>query len=208
MRSVFLCLLFFAPAVLALDVVVEALLPGFAVMQIDGSRVTLRIGQESKGVRLIEADARSALVEVAGKQQRLRVSQRISAQFSEPSERTVSIPLDEQLQYLTQAQINGVRLSVIVDTGANVVALNGQHARAIGIAETAGEKTQVVTAGSVVPARSVRLASVSVGGIRVENVEATVIDGEFPRQILLGMSFLRHVELEDRGGVLTLRSRW
>ncbi|MFK7828874.1 MAG: TIGR02281 family clan AA aspartic protease [Congregibacter sp.] len=208
MRYACLLLMLYAPLGMAVDVVVEALLPGLAVLQIDGSRVTLREGQAVKGVRLIAADAKSALVDIAGKQQRLRVSQRISAQFSAPKRRSVTIPLDEQLQYLTNAEINGVGLPVIVDTGANVVALNSEHARAVGIAEHEGQKTQVTTAGSVVPARTVQLTSVSVGGIRIENVEATIIDGEFPRQILLGMSFLRHVELEDRSGVLTLRARW
>ena len=192
----------------AADIVVEALLPGVAVMQIDGRRVTLRAGQSEQGVKLLSADAQVAVVEISGQQQRLRVSQRISAQFAEPQQRSISIPRDEQMQYRTTAEINGVRLPVVVDTGANIVALNSRHARAVGLDPEEGIPSQVQTAGSVVPARRVRLDSVSVGGIRIDAVDATIIDGDFPAVVLLGMSYLQHVELEDRGGVLTLRARW
>ncbi len=192
----------------ALDIVVEALLPGIAVLKIDGARTTLREGQTQRGVRLISADAQVAVVEIDGRQQQLRVSQRISGQFTKPEERSVTVSRDQQLQYRTTAEINGVRLPVIVDTGANVVAMNSQHARMMGIDHDEGIPTQVQTAGSVIAARSVTLDSVSVGGIRIDSVEATIIDGPQPAVILLGMSYLQHVSLEEANGVMTLRARW
>ncbi len=190
------------------EIVVEALLPGIAVMKVDGARITLREGETEKGLRLIAADAQSALVEISGQEQRLRVSQRISSQFSEPTRRSITIPRNEQMQYRTTAEINGVRLPVIVDTGANIVALNTRDARAVGIKANEGIAASVETAGAVVAARRVVLDSVDVGGIRIEAVAATVIAGAQPSVVLLGMSYLQHVELEDRAGVLTLRGRW
>lgn len=192
----------------AADVFIEALLPGFAVMQIDGRRVRLRAGESHGPVTLIEATSESALISLEGKQQRLNVSQRISARFAPPQQRRVIIQRDRQLQYLTNAEINGVRLPVIVDTGANIVVLNGRQAARIGLDSEAGTPTRVQTAGAVVAARQVLLDSVSVGGIRVNAVDAAVIDGEFPATALLGMSYLKHVELSDEGGIMTLRARW
>jgi aspartyl protease family protein len=177
-------------------------------MKVDGARITLREGETEKGLRLIAADAQSALVEISGQEQRLRVSQRISSQFSEPTRRSITIPRNEQMQYRTTAEINGVRLPVIVDTGANIVALNTRDARAVGIKANEGVAASVETAGAVVAARRVVLDSVDVGGIRIEAVAATVIAGAQPSVVLLGMSYLQHVELEDRAGVLTLRGRW
>ena len=58
------------------------------------------------------------------------------------------------------------------------------------------------------PARRVNLDVVDVGGIRINNVAATVIDGEFPVTILLGMSFLQHVTINDSNGVLTLTAKY
>jgi aspartyl protease family protein len=43
-----------------------------------------------------------------------------------------------------------------------------------------------------------------VGGIEVENVLATVVEGNYPVTILLGMSYLKHVKLQEHNGVLTL----
>ena len=48
------------------------------------------------------------------------------------------------------------------------------------------------------------LRSVNVGGIKVNNVPATVIEGEFPNYVLLGMTYLRHVKMEENQGVMTL----
>jgi aspartyl protease family protein len=204
----YLALALLSAPVWGVEIVVEALLPGIAVMKVDGARITLREGETEKGLRLIAADAQSALVEISGQEQRLRVSQRISSQFSEPTRRSITIPRNEQMQYRTTAEINGVRLPVIVDTGANIVALNTRDARAVGIKANEGIAASVETAGAVVAARRVVLDSVDVGGIRIEAVAATVIAGAQPSVVLLGMSYLQHVELEDRAGVLTLRGRW
>jgi aspartyl protease family protein len=192
----------------ARELVVEALLPGFAVLQVDGRRVTLRAGEQYGDVRLIESDARSALLLIDGERRRLEVSQRISSAFTPQERPTVTVRRDERLQYRTTAEINGVRLPVLVDTGANIVALNSAQAAAVGIGPEDGEQAAVETAGAVVVARRVQLGSVALGGIRIDAVEATVIEGVQPRTVLLGMSFLRHVEMEERDGVLTLRGRW
>ena len=53
-------------------------------------------------------------------------------------------------------------------------------------------------------ARFVMLNSVSVGGIRVDNVEATVVESDFPATVLLGMSYVRHVKIEEQNGILSL----
>ncbi|MFT4872110.1 TIGR02281 family clan AA aspartic protease [Congregibacter sp.] len=208
MRFLLLLAMVFFVSGLRAEIVVEALLPGLAVMQIDGNRVTLREGESQGGVLLVSADARSALIEIGGRQQQLRVSQRISGQFSEPEQRSLTIPRNDQMQYLTSAEINNVRIAMIVDTGANIIALNTRDALAVGIAEDEGVAASVQTAGAIVPARRVVLDMVVVGGIRVDRVTATVIDGEQPSVALLGMSFLQHVEMQEQGGILTLRARW
>lgn len=186
----------------------EALLPGLAVLQIDGRRVTLRAGESSGEVELVASDARSALVRISGKEQSLQVSQRISSAFSQPESREVVVRRDERLQYRTTAEINGVRMPVIVDTGANMIALNASQAAAVGIGRNEGTQARVQTASEVLPARRVTLDSVDVGGIRVNAVTALIIDGEQPATTLLGMSFLQHVEMQEKDGILTLRGRW
>jgi aspartyl protease family protein len=197
-----------AARAVALEIVAEGLFPGFAVLRIDGERVNLRDGQRHGSVRLVEASADGASLLVDGKAMRLGLSGRISADFTAPAERTLQIRRNEQMQYRTTAEINGRRVEVLVDTGANTVAMNQRQALRLGIDLEAGRPARVQTASDVLPARQVTLESVSVGGIRVETVPAIVMDGEQPAIVLLGMSYLRHVQLEDRDGVLTIRGRW
>jgi len=49
---------------------------------------------------------------------------------------------------------------------------------------------------------------VRVGEIELENVPAVVLEGDLPRQVLLGMSFLRRVDMEKKGGLLLLHSKF
>ncbi|KGE02831.1 retropepsin-like aspartic protease family protein [Pseudohaliea rubra] len=202
-----LCLLP-GPAAAQDSVQVEALLPGMAVLTIDGRRYTLRDGERAAGVRLLAATAREAVLEIGGETRRAGVSERIAGAYTAPEKRSVTVSRDERMQYRTAALINGRRVEVLIDTGANVVAMSRQHAAALGIDSSAGEPIQVETAGSTVAGHSVTLNSVEVGGIRVANVRATVVDGDYPRTVLLGMSYLRHVQLSEDNGVLSLTSRW
>ena len=187
---------------------VEALLPGMVVLTVDGQRHTLRRGATAAGVTLIEADAEEAVLEVGGERRRVGVSDRVSGAFMAPGVRQIDIPRNDRMQYQTTATINGRRVNVLVDTGANIVAMNDIQAQQVGIPAGAGEATRVETAGNTLVGRSVQLESVDVGGIRVDNVRATVLDGEYPRMILLGMTYLEHVNLRERNGILSLSREW
>jgi aspartyl protease family protein len=66
----------------------------------------------------------------------------------------------------------------------------------------------VETAGGILQAWQVTLRSVDVGGIRVDGVQASVVEGDFPADVLLGMTFLRHVEMQETNGVLSLSRSW
>ena len=45
----------------------------------------------------------------------------------------------------------------------------------------------------------------AVGGIQTHNVRAAVIPGDYPLEVLLGMSFLHKVKMEQQAGVLVLK---
>jgi aspartyl protease family protein len=203
-----LCVLAGAVPAQAADVVAEALLPGMAVLQIDGERVTLRQGQSHGTVRVIAVTRETAVLEIGGQRRELGLSGRVDTSFSEPERRSITLQRNGQMQYITSAEINGRRVEVLVDTGANTVAMNSAQAAALGIAADEGVAASVQTASDVLPARQVTLRSVSVGGIQVQNISATVIDGENPTTVLLGMTYLRHVELTERDGVLTMSAKW
>jgi aspartyl protease family protein len=200
------CVLAFS--VVASDVIVEALLPNGAVVKINGNRHTLRAGQSIGDVRLISADAKAAVIEISGQRQTVGISQRITGNFQVPEKREVTIPKDALKQYRTVATINGRRVAVIVDTGANTVALSASQASALGVDYESGIPTSVETASGKVDAWVVSLDSVDVGGIRVDKVQAAVTDSDFPSTILLGMTYLEHVDIAESNGVLSLKRDW
>ena len=188
----------------ATDIEVQALFTNAAMMKIDGQSKMLKVGQSFGGVTLLESTSQAAVIELNGEKQQVTVSQRISGNFQQPASLEVVIPRDSMMQYISQAEINGRRVQVMVDTGANIVALNSQQAKSLGVDFRSGTPTRVSTASGVVDAWVVMLDSVDVGGIRVDRVEASVIEGGYPATILLGMTYLRHVEMKEKTGILHL----
>jgi aspartyl protease family protein len=186
------------------SVEVEALMGQSAVLKIDGQRKMLRVGESHQGVTLLSAESSSVTLDIDGRRETLGLSKRIVSNYQEPTEQQVSIPRNGNNQYETTATINGRTARVLIDTGANIVAMSAAHARSLGIDTSKAKPGHVQTASGVTEARGVNLRSVSVGGIRVNNVQATVVDGDFPATILLGMSYLRHVRMSENNGVLSL----
>ena len=187
------------------SVVVEALMGKAAVLMIDGQRKMLGVGESFAGVTLVATEATAATVEVDGRTETVGLSQHVATTYQKLEERVVTIARDSKLQYQTNAIINGRSVLVLVDTGANVVAISSFQAKAMGVNYTEdGTPSQVETASGVIDAHSVTLQSVSVGGLQVDNVPATVIEGAYPATILLGMSYLRHVKIQEHDGMLSL----
>ena len=187
---------------------VEALFTDAAVLKIDGERKMLRAGQSYKGVTLVAAYSRTATLEVDGETVVLGTSRRIGTRYEATEAQVVNIPRDAMLQYQTSATINGRSIQVLVDTGANVVALSSRHAQLLGVDYAAGTPGRVETASGSINAWVVTLRSIDVGGIRVDNVQASVVEGDFPSTVLLGMTYLRHVKMEEVDGVLSLSRAW
>lgn len=88
------------------------------------------------------------------------------------------------------AEVNGQPIRFLVDTGATTVALTPEDAEALGFRpDDLKFGQQVTTASGSSRAARVTLASVSVGGARIEEVEAVVVESGLDVS-LLGMSYL------------------
>ena len=187
---------------------VQALFDGGALLEVAGKHKLLRVGESFAGYTLIEVTATEAVVEYGGQRHVKRIVRRISSDYQTPERRQTTIQRNAQQQYRTRALINRRKVEVLVDTGANVVAMSTGHARNLGIDLSSSLRGQVETAGGRVLARIVSLESVEVGGIRVDNVRAAVLDGDNPRTILLGMSYLSHLDMKEDRGILLLSREW
>ncbi|ACG78752.1 conserved hypothetical protein [Phenylobacterium zucineum HLK1] len=92
--------------------------------------------------------------------------------------------------FWADGQVNGEPVRFLVDTGATAVALTPQDAERLGFrTQDLDYSYRVTTAGGRSRAAAVTLASVSVGGARLDDVGALVIERGLDTS-LLGMSYL------------------
>jgi aspartyl protease family protein len=92
--------------------------------------------------------------------------------------------------FWAEAKVDGRAVRFLIDTGATAVALSQTDAKRLGI-DTKGldYSYKVMTASGQTRAAKVQLASVSVAGAKVRDVEALVIENGLETS-LLGMSYL------------------
>jgi aspartyl protease family protein len=195
--------------VAAPSVEVQGLMRDMAVIAIDGDRRVLRVGEiTEEGVELLSATPALARIRVGEQVLELGLSRRAGAAYVEAPVREVRVSADPSGHYRVAGQVEGSPVLFLVDTGATILAMSGAQADALGVDYRGrGQAGQVTTAAGPAVSHMLTLDVVEVGGLRVEGVQAAVIEGNYPQEILLGMSFLRQVGLNETGGVLTLTQR-
>ncbi|MEO4045542.1 TIGR02281 family clan AA aspartic protease [Pseudomonas sp. CAU 1711] len=205
-------LLALAPLIQAETLVqVVGLFPNAAVLLVDGQRKLVRAGQTGPGgVKVISADSKGAVLEVDGVQRSYGLSREYNqAGSSGPQKTQVSISKGVGDHYWIAGSIEGHPVQFLVDTGATSVAMNEGQARRLGIDyRVQGRPMVASTAGGNVRGWRIKLNSVKVGALEVLGVEAAVLEGDSPTEVLLGMSFLSRVRWREDNGVLQLESKF
>lgn len=105
--------------------------------------------------------------------------------------------------YVAEGEINGRKITFLVDTGATQVALSTRLARELGLIQ--GAAIAVQTANGTALGFETRLETVRLGPIVMRDVAAVASDGIADGSALLGMSFLKRLEFTQRGAQLILR---
>lgn len=104
--------------------------------------------------------------------------------------------------YVASGRINGHAVVFMLDTGATDVVLPENVAETLDLKR--GFPTEVETANGTVTAYTTTLKRVTLGPIQLNDVHASInphMDGD---DVLLGMSFLKHLHLTQAGTQLTL----
>jgi aspartyl protease family protein len=105
--------------------------------------------------------------------------------------------------YVFDGEINGRKVTFLVDTGATTTAIPGSMRQALGL--KTGLATSVSTANGMTTAYLTRLDQLAIGGIELFDVKASIIPGMGVDEVLLGMNVLKHFELIQRGKQLIIR---
>ena len=106
--------------------------------------------------------------------------------------------------YVASGQINGEPVVFLLDTGATHVALSDRLAQRLGLQR--GAVVTSHTANGPVKSWLTRLDQVSLGPLVVNDVRASILPSMTGREVLLGMSFLKHLELLQQQDRLIIRA--
>ena len=182
----------------------RGMLYGKALIRINGRLVKLKPGQASEnGVKLLSANLEAIVVLVEGKRYRYKKNNNQGTILAEAEE--VTLKRDPGSGgYRTSGRINGKDVTFLIDTGASYVVMNKVQARALKIKQ-GNKEIQISTATKTETAYQVTLDTVSVGGIELQNIPAIITKHKYPPYPLLGMSFLRHVEINQENEQMTLK---
>jgi len=210
----------------ALDVNVVGLFTNKAVVQIDGGALrTLSVGQKTREDIILLSVARDgATFDIQGRRMVLGLgtartqsgptpaSYPIAANYptaaSYPTTANYArVPTNERGDLVADGEVNGMPVRFAVDTGATFITLPANEASRLGLDYRNGQKTVIETANGDVLGYRLKLDTVRVGAIAVQNVDAVIIEGKSLPIALLGMSFLNRVDIRREGAILTLTKR-
>lgn len=171
----------------------------------------LGVGQTHQGVKLLSIEGDSAVVEIDGQRRSLRIGEAPvsvgkNGLGNEGGQRIV-ITADARGHFMPQGQINGKTVQFMVDTGATGVGIGVAEARRINLKFEHGQPMRINTANGVVVGYLIDLDSVRLGDVVVYGVKAVVTPQSMPF-VLLGNSFLTRFQMQRTNDQLTLEKRY
>jgi aspartyl protease family protein len=194
----------------AQEINVIGLSQGKAVVTVGGNprpRV-LRDGDSlPNGARLIRATPDAVVFEIDGARHTMTMGNQVSAAVPSSGSGQVILAADERGHFVTTGTINGGTVQFLVDTGATMISMGRGDARRVGIDYRKGRRGMSNTANGLAPVYQVKVDTIRIGAITLNNVDALVHDQDMP-WVLLGMSFLNRVEMRREGDNLTLTKRY
>ena len=166
-------------------------------------------GQSHQGVKVISTAGDEAVLEIDGKRHTLRVGDAPASVGKSGASRgnRIVLPAGTNGHFMAQGSINGRAAHFMVDTGASAIGLGANDAERMGINYKAGRPVQMSTANGVTMAWLVKLSSVRIGDVEVYEVDAVVGSQPMPH-VLLGNSFLSRFQMRRDNDQMVLERRY
>lgn len=188
---------------------VLALFTDKAMLVIDGTQQILKKGQTFQGVKLLSSDSEAVVLELHGEKKKFKLGSEITTSFkkADPGKELV-VWKDMYDMFRIHGSINNFSVQFLIDTGASSIALNSNTARRIGLKYKKGIPMQATTASGIAKGYQVTLDKVKIGHIQLYNVQAAVLEGGFPTEVLLGQTFLSRIHMVRDGDKMRLRKKF
>lgn len=195
----------------AQSVALSGVLGNKALLVIDGSTPkALAVNESHKEVRLLQVSGDSAMVEIKGQRQSLRlgeapvsVGSRGGTNGTARSDQLVLIA-DARGHFVNRGYINGKTMQYMVDTGASTIAIGRADADRMGLAYQQGTPVLMRTANGTAQGWRLKLSSVKIGEMEVYDIEAVVAPESMP-YVLLGNNLLTQFQMTRKGNEMVLK---
>ena len=176
-----------------------------------GAPKIVATGDSHQNVKLLSVQGDSAVVQIEGKRLNLRVGDQpasVGGQTnSAPRGDKIVLSAGDGGHFMAQGSINGKATQFMVDTGATTVAMGAADAKRLGLDYTSGKPVRMNTANGATLGYMLKLDSVRIGDVDVANVDAVVTQQAMP-YVLLGNSFLTRFSMRKDNGQMTLERRY
>lgn len=136
-------------------------------------------------------------------EQRRNPNQHVAGAVNAAGVREVILERNRYGHYLAGGLINGQAVEFLLDTGASDVSVPETVASRLELKK--GTPLNYDTANGTITAYHTRLPRLSLGNIELHDVRASINPHMEGETILLGMSFLKHLEFTQRGDTLIIR---
>lgn len=115
----------------------------------------------------------------------------------------VILQQNRQGHYLANGLINNQPVTFLLDTGATSLSIPATVAERLGLER--GNRSRVHTANGSIEVFNTQLDYVQLGHIRLKGISAHINPYMQGETVLLGMSFLKHLNLQQQDKTLTIR---
>ena len=198
-----------------MQIKVIALFKNAVMIKYNGKQKILRKGQSlNKNIKLVSANSHGAIFIIDGEKTELGLH---DSRFSDvplnansaQEKFSISIPMNHMGMFQISGSINGVPVNFLVDTGASSVAMSEKTAKKIGLQyKLYGDRAISSTAAGDTRSWLMPLKKVSVAGLELTNVHGAVVEKMDFDEVLLGMSFLRQLNMSNNGRIMKLTKKY
>ncbi|TFZ00222.1 retropepsin-like aspartic protease family protein [Ramlibacter humi] len=166
-------------------------------------------GETHRGVKVVSTAGDQAVVEVDGRRLTLRVGEAPASVggAAAPQGAKIVLTAGSGGHFLTEGRINDKAAYFMVDTGATSIGMGAADAERLGIDYKGGQPVRMGTANGMTLGWRVTLSSVRIRDVEVRDVEAVVSQASMP-YILLGNSFLNRFQMRRENDQMVLERRY
>ena len=129
-------------------------------------------------------------------------NQQLTISINEQGQKEIVLERNRYGHYVATGKINGQPVDFLLDTGATLVAIPEHIARQLNLKK--GRAFQSQTANGSSQSFATVIDTLALGDIVMTNVPASISSGMEFDEILLGMSFLKHLQLTQQGKTLKI----